>query len=124
DPAYLRGRSPADVVIAEKNRENRLRRLVRGLSRWEPKDLYPPSRMISILERAGLPRSRRRSGVTRVLLHPRDAGTPARREGKDAAGGAIPRRPRAPYPRRSPRPTAARPAHAPGTRPGRQHRHR
>jgi predicted transcriptional regulator of viral defense system len=59
DPAYLRGRDPVDVVIAEKNRENRLRRLVRGVSRWEPADLYPPSRMVNILVRAGLPRSRR-----------------------------------------------------------------
>ena len=58
DPAYLRGRTPADVVIEEKNRENRLRRLVGGLSRWEPADLYPPSRMVGILVRAGLPRSR------------------------------------------------------------------
>ncbi|WP_411721934.1 type IV toxin-antitoxin system AbiEi family antitoxin domain-containing protein [Mycetocola sp.] len=59
NPAYLRGRDPADVVIAEKNRENRLRRVVRTVSRWEPADLYPPSRMVDILIRAGLPRSRR-----------------------------------------------------------------
>ena len=59
NPAFLRGRSPADVVIAEKNRENRLRRVVRTVSRWEPADLYPPSRMVTILARAGLPRSRR-----------------------------------------------------------------
>jgi hypothetical protein len=57
NPAYLHGRRPADVVIAEKNRENRLRRLVRGVSRWEPADLYPPSRLVDILVRAGLPRS-------------------------------------------------------------------
>ncbi|MET4640029.1 hypothetical protein [Mycetocola sp. 2940] len=59
NPAFLRGRKPEDVVIAEKNRENRLRRIVRTVSRWEPADLYPPSRMVNILVRAGLPRSRR-----------------------------------------------------------------
>lgn len=59
NPDFLRGRDPADVVIAEKNRENRLRRVVRTVSRWEPTDLYPPSRMVNILVRAGLPRSRR-----------------------------------------------------------------
>jgi hypothetical protein len=59
NPDFLRGRNPEDVVIAEKNRENRLRRVVRTVSRWEPSDLYPPSRMVNILVRAGLPRSRR-----------------------------------------------------------------
>jgi len=55
DPQYLEGRSPGDVVVAEKNRENALRRVVHGFSRWEPRDLVAPSRLYDILVDAGLP---------------------------------------------------------------------
>ncbi|MET1042579.1 MAG: hypothetical protein ABWX59_00500 [Microbacteriaceae bacterium] len=57
DPKLRNGMTPGEVVIAEKKRENRLRRLVRTLSRWEPADLYPPSRLRRILTDAGLPSS-------------------------------------------------------------------
>ena len=57
DPALRNGRSAEDVVIAERQRENRLRRLVRTLSRWEPADLYPAAKLFRILTEAGLPSS-------------------------------------------------------------------
>src|SRR5690554_3045105 len=61
DPAFLRGRTPQQAVIDEKNRENELRRLVRRFSRWEPRDLYPPSRLRERMLRDGLPSSKRRA---------------------------------------------------------------
>ncbi|MCU1409504.1 MAG: hypothetical protein JWR04_211 [Rhodoglobus sp.] len=60
DPKYLRGRSPEDVVIQEKNRENELRRVVGRLSRWEPVELYTPRRLYDRLTRDGLPSARPR----------------------------------------------------------------
>ncbi len=55
DPRILRGRSPEDVVIDEKNRENQLRRIVGRVSRWEPAELYTPRRFYDHLVRDGLP---------------------------------------------------------------------
>lgn len=60
DPAFLRGRRPEDVVIAEKNRENELRRVVGRVSRWEPAELYTPRKFYDRLTRDGLPSSRPR----------------------------------------------------------------
>lgn len=57
DPALRNGRTGEEVMIAERNRENRLRRLVKGLSRWEPADLYPAAKLFRILTDAGLPSS-------------------------------------------------------------------
>lgn len=57
DPALRNGRTAEEVMIAERNRENRLRRLVKGLSRWEPADLYPAAKLFRILTEAGLPSS-------------------------------------------------------------------
>lgn len=57
DPAFRNGRTADEVIIAERNRENRLRRLVKGLSRWEPADLYPAAKLFRILTEAGLPSS-------------------------------------------------------------------
>ena len=54
---YLRGQTPADVVIAEKNRENRLRALGYNVVRWEWADLRSPERLIRLLHDAGLPHS-------------------------------------------------------------------
>jgi hypothetical protein len=48
------------AVIAEKNRENALRRLSSGFARWEHSDVVRPGRLSSILYTAGL-RSLRRS---------------------------------------------------------------
>ncbi|GAB3616093.1 hypothetical protein GCM10027416_06500 [Okibacterium endophyticum] len=60
DPLFLHGRTPEQAVIDEKNRENELRRLVTGFSRWEPRDLHPPSRLYDILIGDGLPSARPR----------------------------------------------------------------
>ncbi|MBG6238384.1 hypothetical protein IWX78_001356 [Mycetocola sp. CAN_C7] len=60
DPAFLRGRTAAEAVIDEKNRENQLRQVVGRVSRWEPKHLYPPRQLYDILTQDGLPSSKRR----------------------------------------------------------------
>ncbi|MFG6445100.1 hypothetical protein ACFXQA_07465 [Microbacterium sp. P07] len=52
-------RSTADIVIDEKNRENEIRRTVRGFSRWEPSDIAP-RRLYDILTADGLRSSRPR----------------------------------------------------------------
>ena len=54
-PEYAGTREPADVVIDEKNRENEIRRVVRGFSRWEPRDVDEPRRLYDILTADGLP---------------------------------------------------------------------
>lgn len=60
---YLRqewrdGRSAAQVAVAEKLREDRLRRHVSGLVRWGWEEARNPRRLQVILARAGVPRSR------------------------------------------------------------------
>ncbi|PWC07706.1 type IV toxin-antitoxin system AbiEi family antitoxin domain-containing protein [Mycetocola zhujimingii] len=60
DARYLRGRTPEMAVIDEKNRENELRQVVGRLSRWEPRDLYPPRRLYDRLSFDGLPSSKGR----------------------------------------------------------------
>lgn len=57
DPGFLRGRTPAEAVIDEKNRENQLRQVIGIVSRWEPRHLYPPKQLYDILVRDGLPSS-------------------------------------------------------------------
>ncbi|RWZ46338.1 hypothetical protein ELQ90_14895 [Labedella phragmitis] len=47
------------AVIAEKNRENTLRRLCSGFARWEHADVVKPGRLSSVLRTAGLPSTRR-----------------------------------------------------------------
>lgn len=59
DPEFLRGRTPQQAVIDEKNRENEIRRQVKQFSRWEPRDLYPPRLLRERLVRDGLPVTRR-----------------------------------------------------------------
>lgn len=54
DPAFLRGRTPEQAVIDEKNRENQLRQVVGRLSRWEPQELYPPQKLYDRLTSDGL----------------------------------------------------------------------
>lgn len=54
-PEFGPGRGAADIVIDEKNRENEIRREVRGFSRWEPRDVDAPARLYDILTRDGLP---------------------------------------------------------------------
>ena len=56
---YLRGKTPAQVVIDEKNRENRLRALGYNVIRWEWNDVKEPQRLINSLRTAGLPQQPR-----------------------------------------------------------------
>ncbi len=65
DPALLRGKSSEDVFFAEKERENELRRHVRGFSRWEPRELYQPQLFYDRLVRDGLPSSKPRPSAGR-----------------------------------------------------------
>ena len=55
DPALLRGRSPQQALIEEKDREDEVRRCVRGMSRWRTPALDDPRRLWTILIGAGLP---------------------------------------------------------------------
>lgn len=55
DASFRNGRTEIEVMLAEKRRENRMRRLVRTFSRWDTPDLYPPTRLQRILVDAGLP---------------------------------------------------------------------
>ncbi len=52
---FLKGRTPAQIVIEEKNRENRLRALGYNVLRWEWADLENPQKLITLLRSAGLP---------------------------------------------------------------------
>jgi len=56
---YTNGRSAAEIVIAEKDRENRLRRQLDGFARWDSNDLRDPTRFAAILSNAGVPRASR-----------------------------------------------------------------
>lgn len=55
DPAMTEGRAAADVLAAEKDRGDRLARLVRRVSRWRTPDLEDPRRLYDILTGDGLP---------------------------------------------------------------------
>ena len=59
-PEFGTGRDPAEIVIDEKNRENEIRREVRGFSRLEATDLDHPRRVYEILTGDGLPAARLR----------------------------------------------------------------
>lgn len=59
-PEFGHGRDAAAIVIDEKNRENEIRREVRGFSRIEATDLDRPQRVWDILTGDGLPTSRQR----------------------------------------------------------------
>ena len=62
DRALLRGRSPEEVLMAEKDREDELRRQVRAFSRWRLPALRSPRLLYDILSGAGLPTTKRRPG--------------------------------------------------------------
>ncbi|WP_249353998.1 hypothetical protein [Microbacterium sp. 2FI] len=59
-PEFGPDRDPAAIVIDEKNRENEIRREVRGFSRLEATDLDHPLRVYDILTGDGLPSSKPR----------------------------------------------------------------
>ena len=54
-PEFDADRQPGEIVIDEKNRENEIRRGVRGFSRWEPADIDDRRRLYDILTSDGLP---------------------------------------------------------------------
>jgi len=56
--AYLNGRSPSDVVVAEKRREDRIRATGRRVIRWTWADLADRRRFAAFLEQAGVPWTR------------------------------------------------------------------
>lgn len=55
DPDILRGRTPEQALLEEKDRTDALRRLVSGLSRWRTPDHRDPVRLYNILVADGLP---------------------------------------------------------------------
>ena len=55
DPLILRGRTPEEALIDEKDRADELMRVVRGLSRWRTPALTDPRQLYDILAAAGLP---------------------------------------------------------------------
>lgn len=57
DPTLLQGRTPQQALLAEKDREDALRRHVRGFSRWRTPDLQDARLLYDILTAAGLPTS-------------------------------------------------------------------
>ncbi len=57
DPVLLRGRTPEEVLIAEKDRGDELRRMVSGFSRWRTPALARPRLLYDILAGDGLPSS-------------------------------------------------------------------
>lgn len=62
DPALLAGRTPEEVLVAEKDREDDLRRQVHAFSRWRTPALESPRLLYDILTSAGLPSTRPRPG--------------------------------------------------------------
>lgn len=53
---YLRGRAPADVLIDEKRREDRIRATGRRVVRWTWSELSSPERFAAFLAASGVPR--------------------------------------------------------------------
>ena len=56
DAAYLKGRTPSDVVIEEKSREDRIRATGRRVIRWTWSELASPARFAAFLDAKGVPR--------------------------------------------------------------------
>ena len=54
DPELLRGRSPRQALMEEKDREDELRRVVRALARWRTPALDKPALLYDILTATGL----------------------------------------------------------------------
>lgn len=58
---FLKGRTTPQAVVAEKNRENRIRSTGLNVVRWDWADLKEPGRLEALLAAAGVPRRRTRS---------------------------------------------------------------
>lgn len=56
DPAFLRGRTPEEVLLAEERREDRLRTCVRGFAGWSRRDAYDTRPLLVRLALAGVRR--------------------------------------------------------------------
>ncbi|WP_411374147.1 hypothetical protein ACLH0K_13920 [Arthrobacter sp. MPF02] len=63
---YLKGRTASQAVVAEKNRENRIRALGINVVRWDWADLMEPGTLERKLGAAGVSRRRTRSAVPRT----------------------------------------------------------
>lgn len=57
DPEILAGRTPQQALLEEKDREDELRRIVSGLSRWRTDAHRDPALLYDILTSAGVPSS-------------------------------------------------------------------
>lgn len=57
DPAMTGGLEPLNVLVAEKQRENRLFALGIQIRRWMWSDIVQRQRLVALLESAGLPRN-------------------------------------------------------------------
>ncbi|MCM6763091.1 hypothetical protein NB037_11745 [Rathayibacter sp. ZW T2_19] len=57
DAAFLNGRTPEEVLLAEKRREDRIRSCVRGFARWSWRDAYDVRPLLVRLARVGVRRS-------------------------------------------------------------------
>lgn len=58
-PEFMNGRSPDAIIMAEKEREARIRMRVGGLLRWTWDDLRHPDRFAEMLSHHGVPQARR-----------------------------------------------------------------
>lgn len=67
---YLNGRSASQAVVAEKNRENRIRATGLNVVRWDWADLMEPGKLELKLAAAGVPRRRARSAVPDTQIRP------------------------------------------------------
>ncbi|NUT71259.1 type IV toxin-antitoxin system AbiEi family antitoxin domain-containing protein [Pseudarthrobacter sp. C4D7] len=61
--AYLKGLTPSQAVVAEKNRENRIRALGINVVRWDWTELASPGTLERKLAAAGVARRRTRSAI-------------------------------------------------------------
>jgi hypothetical protein len=62
-PEYLKGRTPSQAVVAEKNRENRIRATGMNVVRWDWDELMQAGTLERMLAAAGVLRRRTRSAV-------------------------------------------------------------
>jgi hypothetical protein len=69
-PEFLNGRTPSQAVVAEKNRENRIRATGFAVVRWDWTDLMAPGKLERMLAAAGVPRRRTRSAILDAKIRP------------------------------------------------------
>lgn len=67
---FLEGRTASEAVVAEKNRENRIRATGLHIERWDWNELMKPGVLEGKLAAAGVPRRRTRSGALEGLTRP------------------------------------------------------